>query len=237
MKIFYADKNGNVIGPIDREALQHIAQSGALSADTQVCVEGTEEWRPLADILPKQTRVSTPLTSKSTTQPQAVASRLPLILATAALILSSITAAKVFWPKRGVAQYSFKTPQEAIQSTMALTMHGTLDDMRELQKRKSHSEGNWSYEFLDKEAVELHKTLEVTGSGNKEMNGQILCFLRLKCPDGVNRYSMAVFAKGKDGDFYQSEYPGYIPSDDLTSDDRRLAELIKKWETTGTLSE
>jgi hypothetical protein len=237
MKLFYTDQNGNVIGPILRDDLLRLAHSSALAAETQVCIEGSEEWQSLADILPKQAPVSTPRATAPSAIKQPGPSRLPMILAITALIVSSTTAAKVFWPKPSITKYSFNTPQEAIHSIIALTQDGTWEDLREVQKRQSRSAGEWSYEFLNKDAVEIQKTLEVTGSGSKEKNGNIICFLRLKCSDGVTRFSTTVFEKNKDGDFLPSSYPGYIPSDDMTSEDRRLTKIIKKWETTGALSE
>ncbi len=204
---------------------------------TQIWVEGSEEWRSLTDIFPMKTPVFTSRISALSAIKQSGSSRLPIIFAIIAFIVSFATAAKVFWPKPSIIKYSFDTPQEAIYSNMALLQHGTWNDLKKVSDRLSRSAGNWSYQFLDKDAVEIQKTLEVTGSGSKEKNGNIICFLRLKCSDGVTRYSTTVFDKTKSGDFVESSYPGYIPSADITPEDRRLEELINKWQTTGTLSE
>jgi hypothetical protein len=214
--------------------LQRIAQSGVLPPGAQVCVEGTEEWRPLADLFPNSPRPTKVIPITPTTLNQRKASRLPLILAIVALALSATTAAKVFWPR---AKYSFKTPLESIHSMIALANSGSWEDFRDIQWRKARSDGGWSYELLDKSNVELHKTIEVTGSGDKEMNGRVICFLRLKCPDGVTRYSTVVFQKDKKGDFVQSRYPSYSLDEKLTPEDQRFTELMKRWETTGELVE
>ena len=47
MKIhYYIDTEGNVQGPVTPEQLQTLHRNGQISAATQVCAEGTEQWLP-----------------------------------------------------------------------------------------------------------------------------------------------------------------------------------------------
>ena len=46
MKTYYLDKSGEVKGPFSSEEMTVLHRSGQVSATTQVCEEGTEDWMP-----------------------------------------------------------------------------------------------------------------------------------------------------------------------------------------------
>jgi hypothetical protein len=48
MNFYYTDKAGAVAGPVAREQLQKLVDSGLIAADSQACFEGSEDWKPLS---------------------------------------------------------------------------------------------------------------------------------------------------------------------------------------------
>lgn len=43
-------RSGSVEGPFEAKMIRKMLQANELSANTQVCVEGTEEWKPLSAV-------------------------------------------------------------------------------------------------------------------------------------------------------------------------------------------
>ncbi len=43
---YYVDKTGNVQGPVNHDQLKSLHKNSQISAVTQICFEGTEEWLP-----------------------------------------------------------------------------------------------------------------------------------------------------------------------------------------------
>ena len=48
MNFYYTDEAGAVAGPVAREQLQKLVDSGLVAADGQACFEGSEDWKPLS---------------------------------------------------------------------------------------------------------------------------------------------------------------------------------------------
>jgi hypothetical protein len=77
MNFYYTDKAGLVVGPIAREQLQKLVDSGLIGADSQACYEGSEDWQPLATFVrPTEKTEAKPLPVKSSPV-QAVVSNPP----------------------------------------------------------------------------------------------------------------------------------------------------------------
>jgi len=69
-KFYYVDSSGNVQGPLTVDQLRSLHRSGVVSATTQVCVDGKDEWQPLYEIQefkPQQTKKSHPVPEKAKT--------------------------------------------------------------------------------------------------------------------------------------------------------------------------
>ena len=49
---FYLIKNGQQVGPFDRDQILELVRSGAFSANDLVCEEGTKDWQPLGIVFP-----------------------------------------------------------------------------------------------------------------------------------------------------------------------------------------
>jgi len=82
MNFYYTDEAGAVAGPVAREQLQKLVDSGLVAADGQACFEGSEDWKPLSTFVrptPKPTgaapaakpaqRAATTTTPKSAATP------------------------------------------------------------------------------------------------------------------------------------------------------------------------
>ena len=53
MKSYYIyTDNGKMLGPMDETAVRYLIEANMLSADTQICLAGTEDWLALAEIFP-----------------------------------------------------------------------------------------------------------------------------------------------------------------------------------------
>ena len=53
MKSYYIyTDNGKMLGPMDETAVRSLIEANMLSADTQICLAGTEDWLALAEIFP-----------------------------------------------------------------------------------------------------------------------------------------------------------------------------------------
>ncbi len=50
MNWYYLNESAEVVGPLSEEALKELSAVGALTRETQVCREGTQEWISLTDI-------------------------------------------------------------------------------------------------------------------------------------------------------------------------------------------
>ncbi len=48
MNLYYTDENGKVVGPVPRQQLQKLVDSGQTAVDCQACFEGSEHWNPLS---------------------------------------------------------------------------------------------------------------------------------------------------------------------------------------------
>ncbi len=59
MKLYYTDKDNNVVGPVTREQLQRLVDSDTLPPTTQVCQHGSEEWHPIGKLIHRTQRVAT----------------------------------------------------------------------------------------------------------------------------------------------------------------------------------
>ena len=51
MNFYYTDHTGAVVGPVGREQLQKLVDSGQVVPDSQACLEGSEDWRPLSALV------------------------------------------------------------------------------------------------------------------------------------------------------------------------------------------
>ena len=51
MNYYYTDESGSVAGPVKHETLQKLVDCGLAPRDSQVCSEGSEEWKPISTIL------------------------------------------------------------------------------------------------------------------------------------------------------------------------------------------
>jgi hypothetical protein len=68
---YYVDDAGNVQGPVSPEQLQALHRNGQISAATQVCAEGTEQWLPYFKAPEAQ------VVKKNQQKPPALESKLP----------------------------------------------------------------------------------------------------------------------------------------------------------------
>ena len=50
MNYYYLSGDGNVLGPASRETLLELITIGEVSAQTQVCEEGTETWQEAGSV-------------------------------------------------------------------------------------------------------------------------------------------------------------------------------------------
>jgi hypothetical protein len=51
-RYFYSKDGSDVQGPIDVDDLRQMRAEGILTSQTQVCMEGTQTWRPIATVAP-----------------------------------------------------------------------------------------------------------------------------------------------------------------------------------------
>jgi len=66
MKVFYTDKTGKVTGPIPRDQLQMMFDSGIANDIDQVCEEGGQDWVPLLTFL-RSAPTPSPLPTENST--------------------------------------------------------------------------------------------------------------------------------------------------------------------------
>ena len=65
---YYVDDIGEVQGPVSTQELKSLHSSGRITANTQVCEEGNEEWRPYSQSVSSSSSSPPPL-PKMTVQP------------------------------------------------------------------------------------------------------------------------------------------------------------------------
>lgn len=60
MKFYYSTDGSDVVGPHDARELRHLLEAGLLPPATRLCAEGTDTWKPLAEIVPANARLTNP---------------------------------------------------------------------------------------------------------------------------------------------------------------------------------
>ena len=140
-------------------------------------------------------------------------SRLPLILSTAALAISAISAAWGYINDplgSGLGSYDFTTPQAALLSQIDMDKRQDVRAMLELQTLKKGAS-----------ATEKRKTIKVHKESNYQ--GKKVLFTS-HVENGIPKNDIATFEKHADSGYW---FPAYLSTYDI--DDKALEHAIEEW--------
>jgi hypothetical protein len=139
-------------------------------------------------------------------------SRLPLLISLSALVIAAGSAAWTTFRSPlgpGISAYDFTTPQNAIDSSLAIQINGDIRALMDLQRLQSR------YAQEKRETLKVHR--------DAEYQGKKILFISFK-ENGITKYETEAVEKDAETGLW---FPAYVSPYGM--DDAALERTIKAW--------